>query len=91
MYQPKALSDIQFSIAAWLGRRHPCTEVVPGSALLAMTRSAKGDGPKTPERLGCRPAGTSLLSLGRTASCQLSEAGHYPEKCVRPEVIERVG
>jgi len=31
-------------------------------ALLAPTRSAKGDGPKTPERLGFRPTGTSLLS-----------------------------
>ena len=56
------------------------------SALLATTRSAKGDGPKTPECLGCRPAGTSLMSLGRATTCRSAEAGHDPEKCVRPEL-----
>ena len=39
-------------------------------ALLATTRSAKGDGPKTPERIGYSPTGTSLLSLARIASCR---------------------
>jgi hypothetical protein len=88
MYQPKALSDVQFSIAAWPGRHAKGGAWI---ALLATTRSAKGDGPKTPEHLGHRPAGTSLRSLGRTTSCRSAEAGHDREKCVRPELIERVG
>jgi hypothetical protein len=64
------------------------TEVVPGFALRATTRSAKGDGPKTPECLGCRPAGTSLWSLGRTTACRSAEAGHDPIK-VCPAGVNR--
>ena len=90
MYQPKALSDVQFSIVARSDRAIQA-EVALVFTALTTTRSAKGDGPKTPEHLGCRPAGTSLLSLGRTTSCRSAEAGHDPEKCVRPELIERVG
>ena len=63
----EALSDVQFSIAARLGRHHPVV-VEPGPALHVTTQSATGDGPKTPER-GCRLAGTSLLNLGRVATC----------------------
>ena len=42
------------------------TEVVPGSNPAHNDPECTGRWPKTPGRLGCRPAGTSLLSLGRT-------------------------
>ena len=61
------------------------------STLSTMTQSAKGDGPKTPEHLGCKLAGTTLQSLGRITVCRSAKAGHDQEKCVRPELIEHVG
>jgi hypothetical protein len=60
-------------------------EVVLVPARRITTRSAKGDGPKTPEHLGYRPTGTSLLSLARTASCRFSRGRVLPSKCVQPE------
>ena len=64
----EALSDVQFSIVAGPDRAIHFTGGA-GIPLRTTTRSAAGDGPKTPECLGCRPAGTSLLSLGRAATC----------------------
>ena len=40
------------------------------------------------------PGGIGLVrraDLGRVAAYCLAEAGHDPEKCVRPELIERGG
>ena len=62
----EALSDVQYSIAARLGR-HPS-----GGAYVCPARNdpeCNGRWAQTPECLGCRPAGTSLLSLGRAATC----------------------
>jgi hypothetical protein len=77
MYQPKLC---QTSSSALRHGRTGAIEVVPGFTLHATTRSAKGDGPKTPEHLGCRPAGTSLLSLGRASTCRSAEARHHQEQ-----------
>jgi hypothetical protein len=76
-YQPKALSDVQFSMAARPGRH-------PGGgawiALRATTRSAKGDGPKTPEHIGYSPTGTSLLSSRWGYDVSIPEAGRRQEQ-----------
>ena len=57
MHQPKALTDVQFSMAVGLDR-------ADGAGIHPDRNDPECTGrwPKTPERLGCRPAGTSLLS-----------------------------
>ena len=55
----KAQKDVQFSLAAWSNRA--------GGARIHRPRNdpeGKERRSKTPLRLGCRPAGTSLMSLG---------------------------
>ena len=60
----EALSDVQFSMAAHAAIR--------GGAGIHPARNdpeCNGRWAQTPECLGGRPAGTSLLSLGRAATC----------------------
>ena len=67
------LSDVQFSIATLPDRRPS------GGGMYRLARNdpeCNGRWAQTPECLGCRPAGTSLLSLGRATTCWFSEAGH---------------
>jgi len=50
------------------------------STWLTTTRSVRGDRPMTPLPLGFRPAGTSLMSLGRTTSCRLLCGRAFPRQ-----------
>ena len=64
----EALSDVQFSIVAGPDRAIHFT----GGAGIHPARNdpeCNGRWAQTPEFLGCRPAGTSLLSLGRATTC----------------------
>ena len=57
----------------------------------ATCRCAEGDRPKIPSPKDLDRRATSLESIVRTSTCRSAEAGHDLGKCVRPELIERVG
>ena len=64
----EALSDVQFSIVARSDRAIHYTD---GAGIHPAHNDPECNGrwAQTPECLGCRPAGTSLLSLARAATC----------------------
>src|SRR4051812_26879123 len=87
---PTALKDVQFYIAARPGQCHPgLVGARPGAS--SQRPEVQGRWPKTLERLGFRPAGTSLMSLGRTTSCRIASVGHSLTRCTRPWRSEHVG
>ena len=64
----EAFSDVQFSIVA---RSDRAIHYTGGAGIHPAHNDPECNGrwAQTPECLGCRPAGTSLLSLGRAATC----------------------
>src|SRR4051812_11223972 len=86
----KVLKDVQFSIAAAADRS---TQLGGGAGIPTARNDPECEGrrPKTLLQLGCRPAGTSLMSLGRTASCRIASVGHSLTRCTPPCRSEHVG
>ena len=71
----KALKDVQFSLAAR-------SDHGGGAGIHRPLNDPEGEGrwPKTPLRLGCRPAGTSLMSLGVDYVVSESLGRAFPNK-----------
>jgi len=82
-FYPKALKDVHVQHCGTVGSCHASCGDGAGIHPARNDPECEGRGAQDPERLGCRPAGTSLMSLGRATSCRIASVGRILTRCVR--------